>query len=139
MPISQTPELLREVLNGEPIPIQKQAYFRRRFRLRVYEAVFGAFHTAETMSKADLARRIGRRPEVISRLLGAPGNLTLDTASDLLLAMGAELRVSVHHFVPLVEDATNNLAAQVVTGQQRRDNRLPPAWKPSKDTHSLPR
>jgi hypothetical protein len=43
------------------------------------------------LSQADLARRLGKRPEIISRLLGAPGNWGLDTVSDLLFAIsGAE-------------------------------------------------
>jgi hypothetical protein len=46
-------------------------------------------------SRADLARRIGRKPEQITRWLGSPGNWTLDTVSDLLLGMGLELGLSI--------------------------------------------
>jgi hypothetical protein len=43
------------------------------------------------ISRATLARRLGKRPEQVSRLLGGPGNWTLDTVSDLLFAInGAE-------------------------------------------------
>ena len=42
------------------------------------------------LSQADLARRIGKRPEVINRLLGSPGNWRIDTISDLLVGIGAE-------------------------------------------------
>ena len=41
-----------------------------------------------------MARRIHKRPEQITRLLGAPGNWTLDTVSDLLLGMGFEPELS---------------------------------------------
>ena len=99
MPTSQTPELLAEVLSGETIPIQTQAYFRRRLRLRIYELVTGKFYQLETMSQADLARRIGRRPEVINRLLGDPGNWTIDTISDLLLALSCELEIDIGNLV----------------------------------------
>ena len=54
-------------------------------RLRLYEAVIKEF-LESGVTKAELARRIGRKPEQITRWLGAPGNWTLDTVSDLLLA-----------------------------------------------------
>lgn len=38
------------------------------------------------MSKADLARSLGKEPSQITRWLGSTGNLTLDTLSDLLFA-----------------------------------------------------
>jgi hypothetical protein len=122
MAISQTPELLAEVLNNETIPIQKQAYFRRRLRLRLYEIVVGKFHQLETMSKADLARRIGRRPEVINRLLGAPGNWTLDTVSDLLLGMSSELELSINSLSSKAEPALpEDYATSVIKAQRPFD------------------
>src|SRR6202030_4527223 len=38
------------------------------------------------LSQADLARRLGKSPEVISRLLARPGNWESDTFSELLFA-----------------------------------------------------
>jgi len=61
-------------------------YFRARNRNRVYEAVVNEF-VASGLSQAELARRMGKRPDVVCRLIGAPGNWTLDTVSDLLLAI----------------------------------------------------
>jgi hypothetical protein len=58
------------------------------------------------ISKADLARRIGRKPEQISRWLGAAGNWTIDTVSDLLLGMSAEPELSVG---PLIYTIPSNL------------------------------
>jgi transcriptional regulator with XRE-family HTH domain len=50
----------------------------------------------EGLTQADIARRLGRRPEQIHRWLGSPANCTTDTVSDLLLAISnAEVRVSV--------------------------------------------
>lgn len=101
MSTSRTP-FLSEVLAGGPIPIGKLAYFRERFRDRLYELVVSEFlrkEKAGELTKADLARRIGRKPEQISRWLGAPGNWTLETVSDLLLAISkAELAFTL---VPL--------------------------------------
>lgn len=42
------------------------------------------------LTQAKLARRIGKTADVISRWLGAPSNMTIDTISDLLLGIGPE-------------------------------------------------
>ena len=97
MSTSQTSptSFLSEISNGEAIPLGKLAYFRERFRDRLYELVVSEFLKKERnkeLTRADLARRIGRKPEQITRWLGAPGNWTLETVSDLLLAISkAEL------------------------------------------------
>jgi hypothetical protein len=92
MPISQMPELFNDILDPDPakrIPPEILAYFRRRLRLQLHELVTEKFYQQEVMTQADLASRIGKRPEVVNRLLGAPGNWTLDTVSDLLIALRA--------------------------------------------------
>lgn len=89
MSMSQIQPFLSEILNDQPIPLGKLAYFRERFRDRLYEMVVDEFlkREASGFSRADLARRIGKRPEQITRWLGAPGNWTIETVSDLLLAI----------------------------------------------------
>ena len=42
----------------------------------------------EGITRAQLARRSGKRPEQVTRMLGSPGNWTLETLTGLLLAMG---------------------------------------------------
>ena len=71
---------------AEPIPLWQLAYFQARNRSRVHELVLNEFRRSG-ISQADLARRMHKRPEVVSRLLGAPGNWGLDTISDLLFAI----------------------------------------------------
>lgn len=69
-------------------------YYRQRQRNRVYSAVLSEFvRLAETqgLTKKELAFRLGKEPAQITRWLSGPGNWTLDTVSDLLLAMGCEL------------------------------------------------
>ncbi|MEP7173718.1 MAG: hypothetical protein ABI705_09550 [Aestuariivirga sp.] len=39
------------------------------------------------ISQVELAKRTGKGPDIISRLIGRPGNWTLNTLSDLLFAM----------------------------------------------------
>jgi hypothetical protein len=77
-------------LTGDVLSAGDLAYFRARQSNRVYESVFKAFVGAE-ITKADLARRLKKKPEQITRWLSGPGNWTLDTVSDLLLALGSEM------------------------------------------------
>lgn len=93
MTISQQTSFLSEILKGDPIPVGKLAYFRERLRNRLYEFVAREFlerQEREGLTRADVARRIRRRPEQVTRWLGAPGNWTLDTLSDLMLALALE-------------------------------------------------
>jgi hypothetical protein len=97
MPISPTPFPSGMIDDGE-IPAGKLAYFRERLKNRLHEIILLEFlqqQDAYGLTKAELGRRIGKPPERITRLLAAPGNWTLDTASDLLLGMGSELDFSV--------------------------------------------
>ena len=76
-----------------PIPTEKRAYFQARLQSRLYHFVVTKFlekAKTESLTKAELARRIGRRPEIVTRLLSSPGNWRLETVSDLLLGIGAE-------------------------------------------------
>lgn len=77
---------------GEPIPLGKRAYFQQRTLNKFYDFVVSKFleREAEGLTKAELARRIGKGPDQVSRWLGAPGNWTLETVSDLLLGIAAE-------------------------------------------------
>lgn len=77
------------------IPLGTIAYFRERNRNRVHDMVLKAFKESG-LTQAQLARRLGKRTDVVCRWLGAPGNWTLDTVSDLLLAIeGQELNYSL--------------------------------------------
>jgi hypothetical protein len=81
---------------GELIPA-KLGYFRERLRNRIHQFILRQFMAKqkEGLTQADIARILGRRPEQIHRWLGVPGNWTLDTVSDLLLAISkAELEFS---------------------------------------------
>jgi hypothetical protein len=82
------------------------AYFRQRQSNHVYEAVFAEFQKSG-MSKADVARRLNKKPEQITRWLSGPGNWTLD----LLLAVGAEMTFTA---VSIVNQPIQNYAHPLV-------------------------
>lgn len=87
MTASPTTSFLSELYDDNgTLPVGVQEYFRQRQRNRFYELVIREF-LKSGLTKAALARRMGRKPEQITRWLSAPSNWTLDTVSDLLLAI----------------------------------------------------
>jgi len=76
-------------------------YFRQRNKNRLFEKLvtFFASEAERTgITKKDIAARLGRDPSQITRWLSAPNNLTPDSISDLLLALGAEMDYEVAKF-----------------------------------------
>lgn len=92
---------LHEIVNYQPIPAGKLAYFRARLQDRIYNLVTREFlrkENANQMSRSDLADRLGKDPAQITRHFASPGNWTLDTISDLLLGVAAsELEIGLSH------------------------------------------
>ncbi|MBW0002613.1 MAG: hypothetical protein JO216_03935 [Hyphomicrobiales bacterium] len=67
------------------------AYFKARLKQRMFNVVIGEFRKSG-LTKADYGKRLGMDAAQVNRLLGGPGNLTLETVSALLFAAtGAEL------------------------------------------------
>jgi hypothetical protein len=95
MTTSQMQSFLSEVVDGRrSVPVGKLAYFRARLAGRVHQALLGLFARQEKerkLSRGELANRIHRKPEQITRWLSYPNNLTLDTASDLFIGLGYEI------------------------------------------------
>lgn len=85
-------------------------YQRERTKNRVFSKLVKFFaEEAESngISKKVLADRLDKDPAQLSRWLSQPSNLTLETISDLLLVMDAELECRV---VKLAEQPIPNLA-----------------------------
>lgn len=78
--------------DGPQIPEATRIYFQERLKNRFFEFLLGRFLEQQKhgLTKAKLARRIGKTPDIVNRWLAAPSNLTLETASDLLLGIKAE-------------------------------------------------
>jgi hypothetical protein len=77
------------------------SYFEQRFRNRIYEAVIKAveeYASANKWKRKDLAARSGKKASQITKWLSGPSNWTLDTVSNLLYAIDAELDFVVTPF-----------------------------------------
>lgn len=69
-------------------------YFRQRNKNKVFQSVVAFFaREAEKrgLTKSEIAEALGKDRSQITRWFSGPGNWELDTISDLLLAMGAEM------------------------------------------------
>src|SRR5690349_24493980 len=84
-----------------PVSDRDVFYYRQRSKNRLFEALTSFFaEEAERrgITKRDIAECLRRDPALITRWLTAPSNLTLDTISDLLLSLGAEMDYVVAKF-----------------------------------------
>jgi hypothetical protein len=90
MTTSARPSLLSEPHGDVPISERALAYVGTTTKMEFFDLVLRAFEEAN-ISQATLAKRLGKRPEQISRLLGAPGNWTIETAGELLFAIDGSL------------------------------------------------
>jgi transcriptional regulator with XRE-family HTH domain len=79
---------LSDPKSGEKVSKGTFGYLEARNRGKAYELVISEF-LRSGISQAELARRMGITPPQINRMLGAPGNWTLDTLSNLLFAISS--------------------------------------------------
>ncbi len=105
--------------NIAPLKDRDVFYFRQRMKNRVFAKIVSFFsEEAERtgITKKDIAANLKRDPAQISRWLSSPTNMTLETISDLLLAMGAEIdppkivrfldKARPNHAHPLIDSIT---------------------------------
>lgn len=97
--------VLCEPSGTDKIGISALAYMRARNRHHLYTLVLEEFQRTD-LTQADLARRLGKKPDVVCRWLAGPGNWQPDTVSDLLFAIsGAEIAYNLTY--PLRQPARN--------------------------------
>jgi len=105
---------LSEIQGDAPIPVATLAYFRQRLRNHLHELVLGEFLKQEAdtnLTKAKIARRMRREnPSQITLWFSSPSNLSIDTMSDLMLAMGAEPGLTVTRLNEAAARARNDAA-----------------------------
>lgn len=92
---------MENTLNLDPKSDRDVFYYRQRHKNRVFQSLVAFFATeAERrgLTKKDLAERLKRDPAQITRWLSSPSNLTLDTISDILLSLDAEMDHTISRF-----------------------------------------
>jgi hypothetical protein len=97
----QATPLITAFLSDEPLEPQHLGYLRARAQNQAHECVLAVFEdesTAHGVTRAYIARRLKKRPEVVGRCLTAPGNWTLDTLAELLGSMGYEVEFRARSF-----------------------------------------
>ncbi|KAB2940905.1 MAG: helix-turn-helix domain-containing protein [Hyphomicrobium sp.] len=91
-------------------------YFQEGFREEVHQQLLEIFETLKKSSgwtRSDLARKIGRRPEQVTRWLSAPTNLEIDTISDMALGMRVVPRLRFEPVKDSISDGKPNLTNPV--------------------------
>ncbi|TKB19766.1 MAG: hypothetical protein E5V75_06310 [Mesorhizobium sp.] len=86
------------------VPKYWVGYFRESFRGEINDQLLESFRFSG-LTKADIARKLDRRPEQITRWLSAPCNLEADTISDIALALGLVPKI---RFEKVDRDQSNN-------------------------------
>ncbi|MES2845607.1 MAG: helix-turn-helix transcriptional regulator [Pseudomonadota bacterium] len=79
--------LLTSEIDAKNLPSFWLSYFREKLRGEINDHLLEAFQESN-LTKADIARKLNRRPEQITRWLSAPCNLETDTIADIALALG---------------------------------------------------
>lgn len=93
MTTSPQTSISSELASGGQLSERTLAYLRERTRNSLYDFVlkkFVAANAAKKLTKTDVAARTGHTPDVVTRWLGAPGNWTIDTITDLLIGISCE-------------------------------------------------
>lgn len=78
---------------AEPKRSRDIHYYRQRYKNRVFETLVEFFNEEAAkrgITRKEIARLLQKDPAQITRWLSSPGNLTLESVSDLLLALDAE-------------------------------------------------
>lgn len=92
---------MENISKNKSVSARDIAYYRQRNRNRLLEHlhVFFSDEAESTgITKKDIADILDKDPAQITRWLSAPGNLTVDTISDILFAMRAEMDYQIVKF-----------------------------------------
>lgn len=80
------------------VPLGMRTYMQEQLKNALYQEIMKRFLDLEDqgcINRAQLARRIEKKPEQITRWLGASGNLTLRSVSDLLAGLECEVDINI--------------------------------------------
>lgn len=124
------------------IRARDRAYYRRRQQNRIFAAIAALFAEEAArgnITKKELAEILEKDPAQITRWMSEPRNYEIDTISDILLAMGAEMDHPVVRFVdrPKANFAHPALAPYLQGDEiQRAFSRTSVALKPTVTSES---
>ena len=82
----------------DEITLRNMLYFRKRQKNKVFQTILAYFvflAKNDGLTKKELAKRLDKEQSQITRWFASPGNWTLDTISDLLFGMGAEMKYEI--------------------------------------------
>ncbi len=115
MTISATTSLRSEIEGDEPLSAGVLGYLCARNRDAHFDFIHRKLADAESrgVKRSEIASRIGKSPTRLSHLLGAPGNWTLDTIAELLVAICREEPVPASQLL-LREKLTNRSATSTL-------------------------
>lgn len=114
---------------GEPIDLFSLSYARARNKNAAHSLVLDSLEKSG-ISRADLAKALGKEPSQVSRWLGSAGNMTIDTLSDLLFATSGCL-VSFEPVDPFVGGKSNHQAVADYTSVKIRVAGKPEVTNPT--------
>ena len=122
--------VLSEIESGAPLSPYAKSYVSGRVRNSFYDYIMRKFQEAEEkhgLTKSKLAERLGYDKARISRVLGEPNNLTLETAAELLLGISYEELIPFSE--SLIGRAKSNYDAHAVHAAsiEKKFNRSPDA------------
>jgi plasmid maintenance system antidote protein VapI len=109
---SHTNSLLAEPAGEERISDRSFGYVSQHTRDSLFDLVTLAF-IESGVSKATLAKRLGKDPAQLTRILHASGNWTIDTCAELLFAINGSFLKFEQHWplsMPEAQDRTPALA-----------------------------
>lgn len=121
--------ILAEPQGDEQISPKSIAYASENARTQLHDLVLRTCEDAG-ISKATLAKRLGKDPAQISRLLGGSGNWTIDTAAQLLFAANGSL-LEAHAYLPLRQAHSNNRAPQCFNDENDSGVDIPVVFVPT--------
>lgn len=114
MTISQTQ--LDQELSEPEIKKFWLGYFQENFREAIHQDLLERYQylrDTRGLSRSDLAKKIGRRPEQVTRWLSSPTNLEVDSISDMGLGLGVIPKLSFLPVESLFVAATPNQGNQI--------------------------
>lgn len=105
---------------NKKIAVRDIAYYRQRNKNRLLEQIAAFFaEQAEVngITKKEIAYLLDKDPSQITKWLSTPSNLTLDTISDVLLAMDAEMDYQIVRFADRREPNYQHPLIQELSGK----------------------